>query len=153
MKRHSLIKSVFVLGILGASIYFGWLPDLINYAGQQIQHPELNSGQQQVINAFANEESNLQVQVAAPVSRILPDDNQGSRHQRFILKLANGQTVLVAHNIDLAPRVSGIAVGDSVTVAGEYEWNAKGGVIHWTHQDPSGGRLGGWIELNGNRYQ
>jgi hypothetical protein len=153
MKRHSLIGSFFVLGILGAAIHFGWLTDLLNYAGQQISHQVLDNGQQQVINAFASEQSNLQVQVAAPVSRILPDDNQGSRHQRFILTLANGQTILVAHNIDLAPRVSGIAVGDSVTVAGEYEWNAKGGVIHWTHHDPSGSHLGGWIELKGNRYQ
>ena len=153
MKQHGFIRSIFVLGILGGSIYFGWLPDLINYAGQQIQHQVPDNGQQQVINAFANEQSNLQVEVAAPVSRILPDDNQGSRHQRFILKLANGQTILVAHNIDLAPRVSGITVGDSVTVAGEYEWNGKGGVIHWTHHDPSGSRLGGWIDLKGNRYQ
>jgi hypothetical protein len=153
MKRHRLVAFIFVLGVLGASIHFGWLPDFINYAGEQIQHQAPDSGQQQLINAFANEQSNLQVQVTAPVSRILPDDDQGSRHQRFILKLANGQTVLVAHNIDLAPRLSGIAVGDSVTVAGEYEWNTQGGVIHWTHHDPSGSRLGGWIEFRGNRYQ
>ena len=35
----------------------------------------------------------------------LPDDNKGTRHQRFILKLSSGQTLLVAHNIDLADKI------------------------------------------------
>lgn len=44
----------------------------------------------------------------------MKDDNEGSRHQKFILELSTGQTVLVAHNIDLAPRIQNIQNGDQV---------------------------------------
>ena len=46
--------------------------------------------------------------------RVLPDDADGSRHQRFIVQLASGQTLLITHNIDVAPRIAGLKVGDSV---------------------------------------
>jgi hypothetical protein len=84
---------------------------------------------------------------------VLSDDNDGSRHQRFILRLATGESLLVAHNIDLAPRVTGLQVGDTVSFNGEYEWNERGGVIHWTHHDPRGSHVGGWVEHNGRRYE
>ena len=84
--------------------------------------------------------------------RVLPDDHAGSRHQRFILRVAGGVSVLVAHNVDLAPRVP-VALGDSVELRGEYEWNDRGGVIHWTHHDPDGRREGGWIRQDGRLYQ
>jgi hypothetical protein len=87
------------------------------------------------------------------VSRILSDDNDGSRHQRFILRLGSGETLLVAHNIDLAPRVSSLREGDTVSFYGEYEPNEKGGVIHWTHNDPQGRHAPGWLEHKGRRYQ
>jgi len=110
-------------------------------------------GDQQIATAFARHQSNVQVESQGTVTRLLPDDMDGSRHQRFILRLAAGQTLLVAHNIDLAPRVAGLNVGDRVAFRGEYEWNNKGGVIHWTHRDPAGRHEGGWIKHNGNLYQ
>lgn len=90
--------------------------------------------------------------VAGEVARQLPDDNEGSRHQRFILELASGHSLLVSHNIDLAPRVP-LSEGDRLTIRGRYEWNERGGVIHWTHHDPQGRRQGGWIEHQGRRYR
>ena len=87
------------------------------------------------------------------VEKILPDDNEGSRHQRFILKLASGQTVLVAHNIDLAPRVDGLERGDTIRFYGQFETNNRGGIVHWTHHDPRGDHPAGWLEREGHRYQ
>jgi hypothetical protein len=104
-------------------------------------------------DAFANHEGNLQVSGQGVVVRLLPDDTRGSRHQRFIIKLASGQTLLIAHNIDLAPRVSSVRVGDLIQFNGEYEWNEKGGVIHWTHRDPDGGHAAGWLKHDGQMYQ
>ena len=106
-----------------------------------------------IARAFANRTSNLQVKGEGRVIRLLADDLSGSRHQRFIVELASGQTLLISHNIDLAPRINGLKTGDRVGFYGEYEWNAKGGVIHWTHHDPRGRHVTGWIMHNGTTYQ
>lgn len=104
-------------------------------------------------DAFANRSSNQQLEGQGTVVKLLADDNDGSRHQRFIVRLGSGRTLLVAHNIDLAKRIDTLRVGDTVAFYGEYEWNAKGGVMHWTHHDPQGRHPGGWIRHNGLTYQ
>jgi hypothetical protein len=104
-------------------------------------------------SAYDNHQSNVQVKGSGTVIFILKDDNKGSRHQKFILKLSSGQTVLIAHNIDLAPRINSISTGDIIQFYGEYEWNNKGGIVHWTHRDPNGRHVGGWLKHNGSTYQ
>lgn len=106
-----------------------------------------------IANAFASRTSNIQVQGEGTVIRLLPDDMNGSRHQRFIVELASGQTLLLTHNIDLAPRISALEIGDSVRFSGEYIWNSKGGLLHWTHHDPRGRHTAGWIVHGGRTYQ
>ena len=103
--------------------------------------------------AFDRRQSNVQVQSVGRVKAVLADDNEGSRHQKFILGLDNGLTVLVAHNIDLAPRIKNIQKGDTVEFYGEYEYTEKGGVIHWTHHDPQNRHVGGWLKYEGEIYQ
>lgn len=109
--------------------------------------------EQAIRAAFDSQRSDLQVQGQGTVTKVLPDDNNGARHQRFILQLPVGITVLVAHNIDLAPRIPNLKVGDAVAFNGEYEWNSKGGVIHWTHHDPRGQHEAGWLRHDGVTYQ
>ena len=111
------------------------------------------SGDSVLQQAFSNRISDLQVQAEGVVTRMLSDDVDGSRHQRFIVRLGNGQTLLVAHNIDLAPRIGSLREGDTVEFNGEYEWSAKGGVIHWTHHDPAGRHVDGWLRHAGRTYQ
>jgi hypothetical protein len=103
--------------------------------------------------AFEDRRSDVQVRGGGHISRLLPDDNKGSRHQRFIVRLASGQTLLIAHNIDLANRIDPLQTGDYVEFNGEYEWTAQGGVIHWTHRDPRGSHVDGWIKHSGKTYQ
>ena len=83
----------------------------------------------------------------------LPDDTEGSRHQRFIVRLESKQTLLIAHNIDLAPRVSKLKVSNMVTIYGEYIWNDRGGLVHQTHRLPNGSTGGGWIRHRGVLYR
>ena len=103
--------------------------------------------------AFESRTSDIQVEGEGTAIRVPPDDIKGPRHQRFIVELSSGQTVLIAHNIDIAPRIDGLTVGDSVRFSGEYVWNEKGGVIHWTHHDPQGRHAAGWIMHNGHTYK
>jgi hypothetical protein len=113
----------------------------------------LSTSDQVLARAFEQSRSNIQVEGRGVVRRILSDDNEGSRHQRFIVALESGQTLLIAHNIDVAPRVVGLREGDAVAFSGEYEWNAEGGVIHWTHRDPAKRHPSGWLRHNGTTYQ
>jgi hypothetical protein len=103
--------------------------------------------------AFESRASDVQVEGEGTVVKVLPDDRNAPRHQRFIVELASGQTVLITHNIDIAPRVDGLEVGDSVRFNGEYIWNEKGGIIHWTHHDPKGKHVAGWVIHNGKAYK
>ncbi len=105
-----------------------------------------------IADLFEGGRSGVVVEARGEVARLLPDDREGSRHQRFVLLLDGGQTLLVAHNIDLAPRVP-LQAGDVVRFRGQYEWNDRGGVVHWTHHDPDGHRPGGWLEHEGRRYR
>lgn len=125
-----------------------------NSAGSHATDPtgDRVAGEIAVVAAFRERRSGLVVEVEGTVERELEDDLRGSRHQRFVLRLFGGHTLLIAHNIDLAPRVP-VASGDAVAVRGEYEWSERGGVLHWTHHDPGGQRAGGWIRHGGREYR
>ncbi len=104
-------------------------------------------------NFFKNRISNIQIEGEGVVIEILLDDVEGDKHQRFIIRLNSEQTLLIAHNIDIAPRINTIKLGDLIKFHGEYEWNYQGGIIHWTHHDPEKNHVGGWIEHNGKKYE
>ena len=111
-------------------------------------------GGKALAEAFKNRRSNVAIDsLSGTVEALLPDDLEGDRHQRFIIRVSRDQTVLVVHNIDMAPRVNGLRKGDRVSVKGEYEWNERGGLLHWTHKDPRSSHEDGWIDFNRVRYE
>ena len=114
---------------------------------------ELDKHNSALIDAFRHKKSDIFVEGAGVVKKLLPDDNKGSRHQKFLVSISAQQTLLFAHNIDLAPRVENLQVSDAITFRGEYVYNPKGGVMHWTHKDPNGGTKSGWIKHNGKTYE
>ncbi len=111
-----------------------------------------DQGQAQILEAQNWKAKKVEVTVTARVFRLLPSDRKGNPHQRFLLRLDNGTTVLVAHNTRVAPAVP-LAEGDMVRIHGEYIWNEKGGVLHWTHRAFNDRHESGWIEYKGQLYQ
>ena len=151
--RNPWLRIAIVAGLLLA----GWvaevgLPDFRGGAdgnGGTGDTSEATADNTTIVEAYRSGTSNVVVEGVGTVERLLGDDVSGSRHQRFILRVAPDHTVLVSHNIDLAERVQGLAAGDRVEFRGEYEWNDRGGVVHWTHHDPQGARPGGWLRHRG----
>lgn len=85
------------------------------------------------------------------VTKILPDDKNGSRHQLFIFETTSGKRFRVAHNIDLAPYVP-VHVGDRVEIKGDVVPSKPMNVLHWTHYDPAGQHPDGYIRHEGRLY-
>lgn len=145
------MKKALIIGIL---LIAGFVAIVWNRGDHSVEYGAVSvDGNQSIARAFQNQASNIQVEGEGTVIKILSDDLEEPRHQRFILRLASGQTLLVVHNIDVAPRLEGLAEGDRVAFNGEYEWNDKGGVIHWTHHDPGGQHKDGWLKYQHKVYQ
>lgn len=166
-KRRLLLGAIYVS--LGVLAWFaqqqGWL-DSDNTSNTQrpsstqqhvpakvsSQSNSLDNDNDFIAQLYRQRRSDEIVTAAGSVGKVLADDLKGSRHQRFLLDIGQDKWLLVAHNIDLAQKVP-LQQGDAVTVHGEYEWNEKGGVLHWTHHDPRGYHEDGYIEHNGKRYK
>ena len=108
--------------------------------------------QSQLLQAQAAQAKKVEIIFSARVKKILPDDTKGLPHQRLLLAVENGSTVLLAHDIKYASKVP-VQVGDQLVVKGEYIWNRKGGVVHWTHHSDTPRHEGGYVEFNGQRYE
>jgi hypothetical protein len=146
-KRYLARNSIWpFLILLGLFVYQYYLQD------SQSVDPDITIADNVVQQAYAAHRSGLWLEASGHVDRVLNDDNEGARHQKFILQLDDGHTIMVAHNVDLAERVP-VRKGAALAVRGRYEWNERGGVIHWTHHDPDGRIQGGWIILDNVRYQ
>ncbi|GAA4477965.1 DUF3465 domain-containing protein [Microbacterium panaciterrae] len=149
--------AVCALGALAVFGYSqGWIGGSGSPAGTSIASSapgsEPAAGDDPIRPLFDGRRSGVEVQGTGVVSRILPDDDQGSRHQKFLLTTPGGVSILIAHNIDIAPRLDGLAVGDRVGFLGDYEWSDKGGTVHWTHHDPSGQHQNGWLSWKGRTF-
>ena len=153
MKLDKLLLAVTVAGAAYLGLATALQPDLPSADAPTATPQQPNPADQALENAYQTRARNHQVIGSGTVIKLLPDDNKGSRHQRFVLRLHSGRTLLVSHNIDLAPRIDSLQVGDTVEFNGEYEWNAKGGVLHWTHYDPQGRHEAGWLKHRDRVYQ
>lgn len=151
MKR--IIGLLVLIGAVAWNYWHDQANSTTSLETSQTQQIDTVAAETQIRQAFAEQRSNVMVEGQGKVVKVLPDDNKGSKHQRFILLLSDGHTLLVAHNIDLAPRLPNLKKGDTVGFKGEYEWSPKGGVLHWTHHDPQGRHDDGWLMYHQRMYQ
>jgi|GEM_PF-384668 len=79
-------------------------------------------------------------------------DRSGLTHEAFDVRTPSGLHTQIVENVDVGPRVP-VYRGESVTVRGEYVRDAGSThIVHWTHHDPSGRHVDGFIEAGGRRY-
>ena len=144
-KQKRMVQRVWIILGFAVALFVG------SFYQAEHDREALNSLTAEVL--FEKHQTDVQLEVSGKVIKTLADDYKGSRHQRFIIELPSGLTLLVAHNIDLAPRIDALKVGDEVDLYGEYVWNNKGGIMHWTHHDPADRHPHGWIRHEGTIYQ
>ena len=153
MKRQLLTAALVMVCLVGVMPCACSTATLSAGTGAEGVATSANTGGDILARAFAERAGNLEVEGQWTVTELLSDDTEGARHQRFIVSLASGQTLLIVHDIDVAPRVGSLRIGDVVSFKGEYVWNAQGGLIHWTHHDPTGSHVAGWVKHGGQTYQ
>ena len=150
-------RVLLVLVVALASAYAWWTseaPTSVSASSPVASAPTTTAPDDSAISAaFDARRRGIQVQGRGVVDKLLRDDRKGEPHQRFVVRLDSGHSVLIAHNIDEAPRIDALRSGDAVEFSGVYEWNAQGGVVHWTHDDPGGDHAEGWIRHEGRTYQ
>ncbi len=161
--RRIFVVFLFSLSLLACKQTENTAPQYISTSATAVKKQEtalslkpLKGSENQTLTAFEAyqaKKSDVFIEDQGTVAKLLPDDNKGARHQKFLVKIATGQTLLFAHNIDLAPRIENIAIGDPLIFRGEYVYNPKGGVIHWTHHDPKNHIAGGWIKHQNQEYR
>lgn len=128
-------------------LLLGWIQT------DQVAAAPPSASDRKLARAFAQGRSEFFIRVKATVRASLATDYEGIPHQKFIVELSTGQTLLIAHNLELASPIRRLRVGETILIYGEYIWNAEGGLLHRTHDDPDFLLPHGWIRYQGRKYQ
>lgn len=108
------------------------------------------------LNACSRGAAHVEVQITGRVDRYLGiRHSRSGSHEGFLLApqsrgSAMPADVTVEDNIDLTGFIP-LRSGEHVQLQGQYECND--GVVHWTHHDPSGRHIAGYVEVNGHWYR
>ncbi len=127
---------------------------LAGCVGQPASSPDVENGR--VYDAFLSQRSHFEVTASGKVARLLGTRaGRVGRHEGFLVRLegpaGHGLTVKVEDNVDLTGPIP-LAAGDDVVIHGEYIFDRRGGIVHWTHHDPRGRHEPGFVEVHGHRY-
>lgn len=117
-----------------------------------------DAGNRQIYEAWRAGRSKVEVQATGSIARILGErSGESGPHQGFLLHLTgpggHGLTVRIESNLALIRAFPALRDGEAAVVRGEYEFDRRGGVIHWTHHDPRGRHPAGFVEVGGRRYE
>lgn len=109
---------------------------------------------EQALSACANDRSpahHVEVYIPrATVTRVLGERYSSSGEHEGFLIAVNDRVFKVEDNAGITGPIP-LRRGDAVSLLGQFECDDN--VIHWTHHDPRGRHITGYIEVNGQRYQ
>lgn len=84
------------------------------------------------------------------VSLLGERESRSGLHEGFFVRFGNAAPVRVEDNADITGIVP-LRAGEHILIQGQYECDDD--VLHWTHHDPSGRHLAGFIEADGHTYR
>ena len=110
-----------------------------------------------VYDAWRAGRSHIEVIANGSVARMLGTHRgRSGNHEGFLLHLSGsagrGLTVRVEDNVDLTGPIP-LSEGQDVVVRGEYIFDERGGIVHYTHRDPRGRHISGYVLVDGKFYQ
>jgi hypothetical protein len=74
-------------------------------------------------------------------------------HRIFFVDVGSGDVIAIDANVDVMGEFP-IRPGEQTTVRGEYYYDPDGREgVHWTHHTDRGPHPGGYVILNGLRYE
>lgn len=126
--------------------------DKHNYPSQEEPANHRGEGDAKIVQAVENRRRLDFVEGSGMiVTQLLRDDRNGLQHQKWVVRLSNGETMEAVYNLDMCERVP-LKVGDFVSMGGQFIWTNQGALLHWLHFDPRGNRPDGYVEHNGKVY-
>jgi len=114
---------------------------------------QANNGQ--ICSLYSSGQGGVEVIGQGTVLAVLGTrEGRSGQHEGFLLRLHQqcDLMVRVETNVDITGPVP-VRDGEIVTVKGQFENDPMGGVIHWTHHDPRGRHVSGYVEAGGKLYQ
>src|SRR5574339_597933 len=103
-RKHTLTIAVIAIALALVALALLW---------QSRPGYEVKSGFTAVEDAHRYRQTGFMAEVEGTVARILMDDREDRRNQKFTIRLTNGQMLLVIHDQEVAGRVP-VSVGDTV---------------------------------------
>jgi hypothetical protein len=105
---------------------------------------------EQAMASCARGASSVEVAASGKVAQLLGTySSPTGQHEGFTLR-SKALTIRIEDNVSITGSIP-LTKGEPVTLQGVYECND--GVIHWTHHDPRGRHMGGYIEAGGKIYR
>ncbi len=110
-----------------------------------------------VYDAWRAGRSHVEVTAIGSVARMLGTRvGPSGAHEGFLLHLngsaGHGLTVRVEDNVDITGPIP-LAEGKAVEVKGEYIFDSRGGIVHYTHRDRRGRHVAGYVLVDTKLYQ
>jgi len=116
-------------------------------------HAPTASGLGDAQRACTSGASHVEVHLTGSITRYLGTRSSASGvHEGFLVTVSSApaSVLTVEDNVNMTGFIP-LRRGDAVELQGQYECND--GVIHWTHHDPAGRHIAGYVIVNGRRFQ
>ncbi len=106
-------------------------------------------------NDYASQNSGGEVLVSGHVVALLGSrEGRSGEHEGYLLKLDGSCDLLL--KVETNTSITGpipFARNEPVIIKGVYVYDPLGGLIHWTHHDPSGRHMNGYVIAGGKSYR